>query len=85
MLNGHKGAYGLSLIERFARGEKLGHQEIQSMRATMYLLSNYAKPPRAWEDFRWRGQDHFIQEVWPLIRDRKELLSGLFGHGAVSP
>jgi hypothetical protein len=85
VLNGHKGAYGLSLIERYARGEKLDEQEVQSMRATMYLVSNYLYPPRSWEDFYWRGPDHFVQDVWPKIRDRQELLSGLFGHGAISP
>jgi hypothetical protein len=85
VVNGYKGARGLKLIERYANGEKLDEDQIQSMRAMMYLISRYLEPQRTWADFRWRGPEHFVKELWPKIKDRQELLNGQFGHGAVRP
>lgn len=85
MLNGHKGDQGLELIERFRNGETLDNDELQSMRSTMYLVWLYLNPQRTWEDFQWPGPEAFAHEIWPEIMEREELLSGLFGHGAVSP
>jgi hypothetical protein len=80
------GSYGLSLIQRYAEGEKLDKGDMEAMKSVMYLISLYLKPQRSWEDFlAWKGPDHFIREIWPMIRDRSEIASGLFGHGAVSP
>jgi hypothetical protein len=85
MLNGYKGDRGLELIERYANGEALSDDECQSMRAMMYLISRYLQPPRLRTDFHWRGPKYFVEELWPKIKDRPELLNGQFGHGAVSP
>lgn len=85
MVNGHKGARGLRLIERYVNGETLNEGQLQSMRAIMYLISRYLEPQRTWADFRWRGPEHFVAELWPTIKDRQEILNGQFGHGAVRP
>lgn len=86
MLNGtYRGSHGLGLIRRYADGEELEEQELISMQATMYLLTLYLNPQRSWEDFLWRGSDHFVEEIWPMILERREIQSDLFGHGSVSP
>lgn len=85
MVNGYQGARGLKLIERYANGETLDEEQLQSMRAMMYLISSYIKPQRVWADFRWQGSEHFMKELWPEIKERQEYLNGQFGHGAVRP
>lgn len=85
MVNDYKGARGLKLIDRYANGEMLDEEQIQSMRAMMYLISSYIKPQRVWADFRWQGPGHFVKELWPKIKERQEILNGQFGHGAVRP
>jgi hypothetical protein len=85
MVNGYKGARGLKLIERYANGENLNDDQMQSMRAMMYLISRYIEPQRTWADFHWRGPEYFMKELGPKIKERQGLLTGQFGHGAVSP
>ena len=58
---------GLKLIRRYAEGETLSSQEMKAMRAAMYLLAQYVRPPRTWEDFHWSGPAHFIEEIWPEV------------------
>jgi hypothetical protein len=80
------GSYGVNLIQRYADGENLDKQSMEAMMSTMYLIGLYLKPQRSWEDFlAWKGPDHFVREIWPTIKDRNEIASGLFGHGAISP
>lgn len=83
--NGTQGASGLDLIRRYEQGEDLQPEQMESMRATMYLIYLYLYPQRAWEGFRWKGPDHFLEEIWPRVKERHAIQSGLFGHGAVSP
>jgi hypothetical protein len=85
MVNGYKGARGLRLIERYVNGEMLDEEQLQSMRAMMYLISSYIRPQRTVEDFRWSGPEHFVKEHWPEIKERQEYLNGQFGHGAIRP
>jgi hypothetical protein len=76
---------GLSLIRAYAKGEQLSPDEMETMRGSMYLISLYLRPQRQWEDFVWHGPDHFITEMWPQIKDRHEMLTGLFSTGTVKP
>lgn len=76
---------GLRLIRDYAKGERLNPQEHETMRGTMYLISLYLRPQRQWEDFVWQGPEHFIDEFWPQIEQRQDVLSGLFSHGEVKP
>ena len=63
MSNTSAGSRGINLIRRFVHGEKLTSQEIDAMRATMYLLAQYASPALEWEEFRWKGVEHFIEKA----------------------
>jgi hypothetical protein len=94
MLNGHKNkvlaqnyphARGLDLIRRYARGEELDQEELDAMRATMYLLSQYARPARDWQHFQWQGPEHFVREIWPLFSEETGVVSNNFADGTVSP
>ena len=76
---------GLALIRGYAKGENLSPNELETMRGTMYLISLYLRPQRQWEDFVWQGPEHFVDQMWPQIEDRHEMLNGLFSHGAVKP
>jgi hypothetical protein len=78
-------SYGLDLIRRHEDGEELEPDEMQAMRASMYLLTQYVNPPREWADFKWRGPDHFMREIWPKVKDRPEVLHGFFGPGTKAP
>ena len=84
-MNGCDSVSGLDLIERYANGEALDDNHLQSMRAMMYLISRYLEHQRSWADFRWRGPEHFVEHLWPQIRARFEYLNGQFGHGAIRP
>ena len=79
------GSHGLNLIRRYADGESLTPSEMVSMRAAMYLITQYVYPPRTWDDFRWEGPEHFIREIWPEVRDRSDIFHGFFGDGGKSP
>jgi hypothetical protein len=85
MWNGYHGAHGLELIHRYANGESFNGTQEEAMRAAMYLITMYMRPQRSWEKFQWQGADWFIDELWPQVKDRHEILNGLFGHGVVSP
>ncbi len=85
MSNTSAGSRGINLIRRFVHGEKLTSQEIDAMRATMYLLAQYASPALEWEEFRWKGVEHFIEKIWPEVRDRQDVRYGFFGDGLKSP
>jgi hypothetical protein len=76
---------GITLIRNYAKGEDLSPEEMETMRGTMYLISQYLRPSSQWEDFAWQGAEHFVKEMWPQIEDRHEMLNGLFSHGAVKP
>ena len=82
MINGKNGsvlaqnypnARGLDLIRRYAQDEHLSAEELSSMRATMYLLTQYAQPARDWVGFQWQGPDHFMREVWPLFSENRRV------------
>lgn len=79
------GSQGLNLIRRYASGEKLSPQEMTTARAAMYLLTQYLLPPREWEGFRWQGPDHFIEKIWPQVKDRDDVFYGYFGDGGKAP
>jgi hypothetical protein len=51
----------------------------------MYLIVQYVHPPQDWEDFRWKGPEHFIREIWPQVKDRHDIMHGFFGDGGKSP
>lgn len=76
---------GLELVRRYAAGEQLTEAELGSMRATMYLIVQYVRPPRAWEDFSWQGPEHFVREIWPEVKDRADLIHGFFADGSKTP
>lgn len=76
---------GLTLIRRYAHGEKLTESQMEAMRAAMYLIEQYVRPPRGWEHFRWQGPDHFIENIWPEIKDRSDVMNGNFGDGSKAP
>jgi hypothetical protein len=76
---------GLALIRAYAQGDELSPEQEDTMKGTMYLISLYLRPQRHWEDFVWQGPEHFINELWPQVEDRREILSGLFSHGSVKP
>jgi hypothetical protein len=76
---------GIRLIQRLAQGDSLNAEERESMRATMYLLHQTVQPVRDSEMFSWQGEEAFLQDTWPLIKERLEIESGLYAHGAVSP
>lgn len=78
-------ARGLDLIRRFALGEELNQEQLHTMRATMYLLTQYARPARDWDHFQWQGPEHFIREVWPLFNQETGVLNNNFADGTVSP
>ncbi len=79
------GSRGLGLIRRYANGEELSASEIASMRAAMYLIVQYVHPPQDWEDFRWKGPEHFIRKIWPQVQDRYDIMHGFFGDGGKAP
>jgi hypothetical protein len=94
MLNGKNGrvlgqnypnARGLDLVRRYAQGEQLSEEELSSMRATMYLLTQFARPARNWGDLKWQGPAHFIQEIWPLLSEETGVTTNNFADGTVSP
>lgn len=76
---------GIQLIGRMERGESLSPQEKAAVRATMYLIQQTVHPVRDWENFVWPGEEHFMRHTWPRVRERYEIGSGQFAHGAVSP
>lgn len=76
---------GLELIRRYAAGEELSERQLHSMRATMYLIAQFHRPPRRWEHFEWKGPDHFIREIWPEVEDRADLMHGFFADGSRTP
>lgn len=78
-------ARGLDLIRRYAQGEQLTEEEISTMRATMYLLTQYARPSRDWRDFQWQGPDRFLREVWPMFNEEPSVATNNFAAGTVSP
>ncbi len=79
------GSQGLNSIRRYAAGEELEPDDLATMRATMYLLVQLVYPPRDWEDFRWRGPEHFMREIWSKVKDFPELMHGHFSDGAKFP
>lgn len=79
------GARGLNLIRRYIAGEELEAEDLAAMLAAMYLLVQYVNPPRDWDAFRWRGEAHFVEEIWPLVKNRQDVMGGLFGDGAKAP
>jgi hypothetical protein len=94
MLNGNKNkvfaqnypnARGLDLIRRYALGEELNQEELSAMRATMYLLAQYARPARDWQEFQWQGPEHFIREIWPVFDEETGVANNNFADGTVSP
>jgi hypothetical protein len=78
-------ARGLDLIRRYALGEELNQEELSAMRATMYLLAQYARPARDWQEFQWQGPEHFIREIWPDFNEETGVANNNFADGAVSP
>lgn len=76
---------GLELVRRYASGEELSQAELQSMRAAMYLITQYVRPPRDWRHFQWEGPEHFMREIWPEVKDRQDLFHGFFGDGSKAP
>lgn len=79
------GSQGLDFIRRYAVGEELSKPEMDRARAAMYLIAQFLYPARAWSEFKWRGAEHFLEEIWPEVRDRREIMHGLFGDGATAP
>jgi hypothetical protein len=75
----------VDLIRRFADGEQLSAAQREAMRAAMYLIAQYARPARDWPGLRWRGEEHFMLEIWPQVQGRRDIFDGLFGDGATSP
>lgn len=76
---------GLGLIRRYAKGEQLNQEQLRAMRASMYLIVQYFRPPQAWEHFSWKGPEHFIGEIWPQVKDRPDLMHGFFADGSKTP
>ncbi|NIM94701.1 MAG: hypothetical protein GTO18_13455 [Anaerolineales bacterium] len=85
MSNMSAGSRGLDLIRRFVNSEELTSQEMDAMRATMYLLAQYVSPAREWDEFQWKGVEHFIEKIWPEVQDRQDIRHGDFGDGFRSP
>lgn len=85
MWNGYHGSSGLDLIRRYENGETFNGNSEEAMRSAMYLITLYTYPQRSWEKFEWLGPAWFMQNVWPEVKNRHEILNGLFGHGVVSP
>lgn len=79
------GTHGIELIKRYASGEAVNGQDMESMRSAMYLITLFHNSQRTWEHFLWRGPEQFIEEVWPNVQKWSDVQSGLFGHGAISP
>lgn len=78
-------ARGIDLIHKYASGQELTESQMESMRATMYLITQYVGPPRDWVDFHWKGPEHFVREIWPQVKDRDDILHGFFSHGEKPP
>ena len=76
---------GITYIQRYANGEHLRPEQYEAMRAAMYLLAQYAKPPRSEDGFTWQGPEHFMREIWPQIQKREDVRHGFFGDGAKAP
>lgn len=76
---------GIRLIQRLAQGSPLNAEEREAATATMYLLHQTVKPVRDSEMFSWQGEEAFLRETWPLIKEHLEIESGLYAHGAVKP
>ena len=76
---------GIRLIQRLAQGDSLNAEERETMRATMYLLHQTVHPVRDSEMFSWQGEERFLQDTWPRIKEHLEIESGLYAHGAVKP
>jgi len=79
------GTHGIELIKRYAAGEALNGQDMEAMKATMYLITLFHNSQRSWEHSQWRGPEQFIKDVWPNAEKWSDVHSGLFGHGAISP
>ena len=79
------GTHGIELIKRYAAGEAVNGQDMEAMKAAMYLITLLHNSQRSWEHFRWHGPERFVQEVWPNVEKWSDVQSGLFGHGAISP
>lgn len=78
-------APGIELLRRYADGEELTDREMESLRAAVYMIRQTYLPPRTWASFQWSGIDPFMHEIWPQVRERHEIRSGLFEHGSVKP
>jgi hypothetical protein len=76
---------GIELLQRYADGEGLTEQEMETLRSTMYIIRQTFYPPRTWGSFQKLNVDQFMQEVWPEVRERFEVQTGLFEHGSVKP
>ena len=76
---------GIRLIQRLAQGDPLNEEEREAARATMYLLHQTVQPVRDSEMFSWQGEENFLRDTWPSIKERLEIESGLYAHGAVKP
>ncbi len=76
---------GIRLIQRLAQGDHLSDEEHEAAKASMYLLQQTVQPVRDSEMFSWQGEEAFLQETWPLIKEHLEIESGLYAHGAVKP
>ncbi|MEJ2011056.1 MAG: hypothetical protein P8X64_02400 [Anaerolineales bacterium] len=76
---------GIELLQRYADGEQLNDQEMETLRSAMYAIRQTFYPPRTWGSFQKLNVDQFMQELWPAIRERREIQTGLFEHGSVKP
>lgn len=78
-------APGIELLRRYNDGEQLTQAELESLEAAVYLIQQTWEPPRSWNDMHPMGLETFMDQVWPQVRERLELSSGLFEHGSVKP
>jgi hypothetical protein len=76
---------GIELLRRYADGEQLTSEEMESLRSMMYMIRQTYSPPRTWASFQGLSVEGFMQDIWPQVRERFEIQSGLFEHGAVKP
>lgn len=79
------GTHGIELIKRYAAGEAVNGQDMDAMKAAMYLITLFHNSQRSWEHFQWHGPERFMRDVWPNVEKWSDIQSGLFGHGAISP
>ena len=85
MSNTSAGSRGINLIRRYVNGEELTSEERDSMRAAMYLLAQYVSPASEWDEFQWKGIEHFIDKIWPEVQGRQDVRHGFFGDGLKPP